>query len=226
MIRYLVCLWSVVALLGNVNAQGKNEPNISVKVQYDTVGMNERFQVEYKFENVKNVNFANADFPGFEIVSGPFQSSQFSMVNGKTSSSVSITYLLQPLEKGFKTINSQKVYLDDNQHYTPEITVFVVEELNREDIVGQNRNPFGNDFFGFDDSLMEKLQKQQNEMMKRHQEFFNNPDDFFNNPGNFFNMPKMFGPDLNDMLKNFDQMFQYKAPPGQTPKTKEKTYKL
>jgi len=226
MIRYLACLWSVVALLGNLNAQNKNEPIINVKVQYDSVGMNEHFQVEYKFENVRNVNFANAEFRGFNIVSGPFQSSQFSSVNGKTSSSVSITYLLQASETGFQAINSQKVYLDNNQNFTPEVTVYVVEELNREDMVGQHRNPFGNDFFGFDDGLMEKMQKQQDDMMKRHQEFFNNPDAFFNNPGSIFDMPKMFGPDLNDMMKNFDQMFQFRSPQSPAPKPKEKTYKL
>jgi hypothetical protein len=74
---------------------------------------------------------------------------------------------------------------------------------------------------------MEKMQQQQEEMMKRHKDLLENPDSFFNNPNDFFNFPRQFGPDINEMFKNFDNLFQFKMPPVQKPqKPADRTYKL
>ncbi len=223
--KLLFCLWSIVALFGPLNAQTK-EPVLRVKVQYDTVGLKETFRIEYIFENTQSVNFSTPVFEGFQLLQGPYQSSQFSSINGVSSSSVSFSYVLQANALGPKVIAAQKVYINNSSYNTPEAVIVVVEEINRQNF-SRSSSPFDMPSFGFDNGMMEKMQRQQEEMMKRHKDLLENPDSFFNNPNDFFNFPRQFGPDINEMFKNFDNLFQFKMPPVQKPqKPADRTYKL
>lgn len=223
--KIIICLWSIVALFGMAKAQSK-EPFLRTKVQFDTIGINEVLRLEYVFENVRSVNFSNPIFEGFDIVQGPFQSSQFSLVNGVSTSSSTYTYILKATSLGVFTIAPQMVYLDNNSYLTPEAAVVIVQENLR-----KNNNNFNNLFdmpsLGFNEDVFERMQQQSEEMMKRHRELFDNPDGFFNRPDNFLKIPRHFGPDFNDMFKNFDNLFQFKMPPLTHPKKpEERTYKL
>jgi len=224
--KFLICLWSVIVLLGTVNAQSEKDPILRLKVQYDTVGIEEQFQIEYIFENAKAVNFATPSFEGLQLVSGPFQSSHFSMVNGVTSSSVSFAYVFRPTTLGNYTLSTQEVSIGNKTYSTPEATIEVVEEPNRT-MSNVFNSPFGGSSLGFDNKLLEQLRKQQEEMMKRHEEFFNNPDRLLNSPQDLFNLPQQFAPEFNELFKNLENMLQFKMPPAQQPKKpEEKIYKL
>ncbi len=216
-------LLSIVSLLGTLSAQKNGEPLIQTKIQYDTVGMNELFKLEFIFENAQNVDFTNPVFEWFDIVQGPSQSSQFTMVNGVSSSSVKYTYLVRAKDLGNFVIGSQKVYINNNVYYTPESAVVVVDEIKR----SQNyTNPFDLPSLGFDDDIFNRMQKQQEEMLRQNKDFFENSDKYFNNP-DFFSFPRQFGPNFEDIFKNFDNLFQFKLPPQSKPtKPADKTYKL
>lgn len=224
--KLIICLWSIVALFANSLAQTGNEPKISTKIQYDSVGLEEPFKLTITVENSRAVSVEKIAFRDFDIIQGPFQSSQFSMVNGQSSSSTTFTYLLKARETGYFVLESQTIYIDNNSYKTPETAVVVVEEIQRtqED---NFTNPFDMPSMGFNDDIFGRMQQQQEEMMKRHRELFSNPDGFFNNPSDIFNFPRQFGPDNKELFKNFDNFFQFKMPPVQ-PKQKpaERTYRL
>lgn len=59
------------------------------------------YAITYVLENGKGKDFEMPQtYPGFQIVGGPSQSSNYSWVNGKTTSSVSYTYYLQATAEG------------------------------------------------------------------------------------------------------------------------------
>ena len=63
-----------------------------------------RLQVSYTANTSDVEDFSVGEFDGFEVLFGPStsRSSNFSMVNGKTtqSSSITFTYVLQPIKEG------------------------------------------------------------------------------------------------------------------------------
>ncbi len=61
----------------------------------DTILIGNHFEIKYEAINL-NGEFDLPDFEGFEVVSGPNQSSNFSINNGDQSSSVSLSFLLKP----------------------------------------------------------------------------------------------------------------------------------
>jgi hypothetical protein len=84
----------------------------SVSAERTTVGQSDRFQVEFTFEggDVNGVsNFRPPRFDGFRVLSGPNQSSSMSIINGKVSGSLSLSYILQPTNIGDYTIASASV---------------------------------------------------------------------------------------------------------------------
>jgi hypothetical protein len=224
--KIIICLWSFVALLGSLQAQDSKEPIISTKLQFDTVSMAEPCRLTFTVENSRSVSIEKINFRDFDILQGPFQSSQFSMVNGVSSSSTTFTYMLKAREKGSFIIESQKLYINGNSYNTSEIAIVVVEEYERKNNALDN-NPFDMPSMGFNEDIFGRMQQQQEEMMKRQRELFNNPDGFFNNPNDIFNFPRQFGPDMKDIFKNFDNLFKFELPPVQ-PKQKpsERIYRL
>jgi hypothetical protein len=224
--KLIICLWSIVGLFTNSFAQSGIEPKITTKIQYDSVGLAEAFRLTISVENSRSVSLENIVFRDFDILQGPFQSSQFSMVNGQSSSSTTFTYVLKARETGYFILEAQTIYVDNNAYKTPETELVVVEDIQRSRNE-TNGNPFDMPSMGFNDDIFGRMQQQQEEMMKRHRELFNNPDGFFNNPNDIFNLPRQFGPEGNEFFKNFNELFQFKMPPVQ-PKQKpaDRTYRL
>lgn len=88
---------AMMLLAGWVNAQ---EIEFSVSLSADTIELNNRLEVTFTLKNAQGARFEPPQFEGFRLLAGPNTSSQFSIVNGKTSSSVSYSYILEPLEEG------------------------------------------------------------------------------------------------------------------------------
>lgn len=88
---------AMMLLAGWVNAQ---EIEFSVSLSADTIGLNNRLEVTFTLKNAQGARFEPPRFDGFRLLAGPNTSSQFSIINGKTSSSVSYSYILEPLEVG------------------------------------------------------------------------------------------------------------------------------
>ncbi len=78
--------------------------NFTAKASKTKLGANERLKVTYTIDKQGADNFTPPNFNQFKVIAGPFTSSNFSMINGKTSYEQTLTYTLQPREKGKFTI--------------------------------------------------------------------------------------------------------------------------
>lgn len=73
--------------------------SFSAAPRQKTVKTGDRFQVEFS-ANAKMDDFTPPSFNGFQVLSGPNQSTSMSWVNGKTSSSITYSYILRATKEG------------------------------------------------------------------------------------------------------------------------------
>ena len=90
----------LVFITSIINAQINFKATASKK----KLGVNERLKVSYRINKQGADDFSAPAFNNFKVVAGPFQSSNFSMINGKTSYEQTLTYTLEPRKKGNFTI--------------------------------------------------------------------------------------------------------------------------
>ena len=171
--KYLVISFLCLGLFSKIVAQ--DNVNFSVTASSDTVLLGNYIEVSFSLENVSARNFEAPAFEAFDIVSGPNQSSSFSMVNGVTTQSMTYSYYVKPREVGTFYIEPSFVDAGEKNLSTQPIEIIVLE------------NP---------DGIIQKPQRQQSPQM----DFFNFPkDDFFNFPSDdFFNFPKRTIPKRED----------------------------
>lgn len=92
---------SLLLLAGNVYAD--DELKFTVQAP-STVVQGSQFQLAYSINTQKVKDFRLGSTADFDILMGPSRSSQFSMVNGETSSSITYTYVLRGKKEGTYTI--------------------------------------------------------------------------------------------------------------------------
>lgn len=105
---------------------------LSAQVKFSTVisekeiGKNGYLQVEYVIENAKTVEQLTApDFPGFTIVSGPMQQNSMSIINGVSSRSEGISFVLKPKAVGKATIAGATATIDGKPMHSNTVAVSV-----------------------------------------------------------------------------------------------------
>ena len=91
----LLTLCSVAFSSDIVAQESAEEVNFSINISSDTVLMGNYIQVSFKLENARGDAFTPPSFEGFQVISGPNQSSSFSMYNGKVSQSISYSYYMK-----------------------------------------------------------------------------------------------------------------------------------
>jgi hypothetical protein len=117
-------IFIVLFLTSLLQAQVKLE----AKVSKNTIGLNERIQVQFSV-NEDADNFQAPDFEGFTLVGGPFQSRNFSWINGVKSFSLSYSYVLQPNRKGVLTIKPAMIEYDENILKSAPVKVTVTDAI-------------------------------------------------------------------------------------------------
>lgn len=119
---YILLLISSLAFAQDVNFEAK--------AQKTSVALNERFQVSFSI-NQDGDNFSPPNFEGFRVVGGPFQSTNFSWVNGVKSFNRSYSYMLQPTAKGTFTIKSAQIEYDGQEYATKPIRITVTDAITQ-----------------------------------------------------------------------------------------------
>jgi len=117
-------IFIVLFLTSLLQAQVKFE----TKVSKNTIGLNERIQVQFSV-NEDADNFQAPNFEGFTLVGGPFQSRNFSWINGVKSFSLSYSYILQPTQKGVLTIKPATIEYDGNVLKSAPVKVTVTDAI-------------------------------------------------------------------------------------------------
>ncbi|MGB0887517.1 MAG: BatD family protein [Vicingaceae bacterium] len=77
----------------------------TAQTSHNTVKTGDRFQIQFT-ANAKFTNFKAPKLSNFRVLSGPNQSTNMSWVNGKTTSSISYSYVLMAVKEGEFTIGS------------------------------------------------------------------------------------------------------------------------
>ena len=158
------------------------QPEFTVTVSYDTVGLTEAFEVKYTIKNTDIVGtFTPPPFDGFNLVGGPMQGQNISIINGNMSKSYTYTYILQAQNMGSYVIMGTSIETEEGTLMTDDIPVVVVEHVNRPaPPQAFGNSPFGNDpffnggGFGFEQhqEMQERMQEMQRQMDQRMKEFW------------------------------------------------------
>ena len=102
--------------------------NISVDVDKYQIYQGESINYTVTVKNGKEPTINISEIKDFRIISGPSSSTQMQWINGKMSSSYSLSWEILPLRTGQLIIPSFKVEFDNSYKKTSEITISV---LNR-----------------------------------------------------------------------------------------------
>lgn len=73
------------------------------------VGLNERLKIDFTIDKQGADNFTPPSFADFTVLAGPSQSTNFSMINGRTSFTQTYSYIIQPTKKGNLNITSASI---------------------------------------------------------------------------------------------------------------------
>ncbi len=99
-------------------------------VDNNKVAENDRFQLEFTFEG-KNLNglknFNPPSLKDFRVLSGPNQSTSMQIINGVSSSSLTLSYILMPNTTGSFTIGSASILSEGQTYTTSPIKITVVK---------------------------------------------------------------------------------------------------
>jgi len=104
--------------------------DFNAELDRNPVPQSQSFRITFTFSggdanNVKN--FTPPDFRGFDVLSGPSQSTSMQWVNGKFNSSISFTYVLQKTETGDYTIYPATITYEGKQLKTDPVKVTITK---------------------------------------------------------------------------------------------------
>lgn len=99
-------------------------------VDNNKIGDNERFQLQFTFEGKSTnglKNFVPPSFKDFKVLSGPNQSSSMQFINGVSSASLTLSYILVPSSVGTFTIGSASIEYDGQTLTSSPVKITVVK---------------------------------------------------------------------------------------------------
>ena len=107
-----------------------NAQSFVATVDNNKVGENDRFELSFIFEG-KNINalknFNPPSLKDFRVLSGPNQSTSMQIINGVSSSSLTLSYILMPNAMGSFTIGSASIQSENDTYTTSPINITVVK---------------------------------------------------------------------------------------------------
>ena len=122
---------SILLFCTSVTTVFADSVNFVAKVNKNQVAVGERFQVTFEV-NSKGGNFTPPNFKGFNVLSGPNQSTSMQWINGQSSYSLSLSYILQAVQEGDFTIEPASIEIGKKRYNTKAINVKVVAGANNQ----------------------------------------------------------------------------------------------
>ena len=100
------------------------------------------FQVTFKLSGAKGTAFQPPSFQDFTVVGGPSTSSSVSIVNGRTSQSMSYSYALMPKSSGSFRIGPASINVGGNTLRTQQLEINVLKASKNSSISNQSPEVF------------------------------------------------------------------------------------
>jgi len=121
-VKYFILL--VLALITDISLAA--DINLTAAVSKSTVAVGEQFEISFT-ANGNIEKFGPPDFNGFQVVSGPNQSSSMTSINGSTSISIALSYDLVAGKEGEYSIGAASVVIDGKQYRSNPVKIKVVK---------------------------------------------------------------------------------------------------
>jgi len=106
------------------------EPELSVKVSKNKLGVNQRLRVQYTINKQGGDNFKPPNFQNFKVVAGPSQMVNQSWVNGVVSFSQTYTYVIKPKAVGDFSLPAASIEIDGKTITTQPVKVKVTKAVD------------------------------------------------------------------------------------------------
>lgn len=151
-IKNLVLFFILCCTFFTVSAQ-----RFTASVEYNQVPLNYTVDITYTIEGGKAQSFNPPKFDGFEAY-GPAQGTNISVINGKVSKTVTISYTLKPKKQGNFVIGPATAVINGNEMKSNNVTIQVVAAQERR----RSNDPF--------QSMMEEMEEMQRQMMQDFQQ--------------------------------------------------------
>ncbi len=117
-------LWSFLLLIALTGTTVGQEIGFTASVDRNAIAAGEQLRLTIQLTNTRE-RFSAPDMGGLVVVAGPFESSNFSYVNGRMTSSVSRTWTLTAPQPGKYTIGPAQVKVGGGIIATDPITIEV-----------------------------------------------------------------------------------------------------
>ena len=105
-----------------------------------TATVNQPFEVTFTLKDIEGKNFTPPDFGTARIIGGPAQSNSTTIINGRTSSEITLTYTLLPTREGVWKIPPARIVSKGKVLSSNPLTVRVVE-ARVVDLAGEGELP-------------------------------------------------------------------------------------
>lgn len=125
----------------SVAAQNAQQAQFSASIDLDTVALNDYLTLTLTFQNCEASGFELPELPNFQVVGRPSSQTSMSMINGKTTSSASYTYLLKPQKTGKFTLDKFALKTVDGKKLETEKIKVVVVEKYKNNLAKNRRQP-------------------------------------------------------------------------------------
>ncbi len=103
--------------------------SFTASVGSERIAVGEQFQLSFTLTTAQPAQpekFVPPDFSAFVVLSGPMQSSQYSWINGRASSSLSYVYVLAPRKEGKTVVGSASVVIKEKEYKTDPLQVVIL----------------------------------------------------------------------------------------------------
>lgn len=160
----------------SLTAFGQQEAKLTVEVSNNSILLGNYVEVKFTIKNASIKNFEAPNFDGFNIVSGPNQSSSMMVSNGKVTQSVAYSYYIEPVELGSYYIQPAFVDTEEGALESMPLEVFVLDnpdgiiqqpqQNNRKDFFNRGDLFGGDSFFGGNDFFNDFFDGQKNPLLQ------------------------------------------------------------
>ncbi len=131
-----------VILISQISILNTFAQKFTATAQGKEIPLNYSFDVTFTIENGDVQKFNPPKFEGFDVM-GPSTSQNYSIINGRTSKSISYTYTLQPKKQGDFVIPAATAMISGNQMQSNAIAIKIVAPLKQSQQQAQRSNdPF------------------------------------------------------------------------------------
>ena len=105
-------------------AQEEKSSSFFVEVAYDTIALEEQFELKFTLKNAKAIaSFEPPALEGFQLLAGPMTSQSMSIINGDMTQSMSYTYILKPMDLGVFIIPATTIETETGMLLSEDIAV-------------------------------------------------------------------------------------------------------